>query len=51
MRAQAIIAVCNTVLTAAGLWFFGVPIGYYVISVLTQHEEGLGAEPSASTKP
>jgi len=24
-RAQAIIAVCNTVLTAIGLWFFGVP--------------------------
>lgn len=25
LRAQAIIAVCNTVLTAIGLWFFGVP--------------------------
>ena len=25
LRAQAIIAVCNTVLTAVGLWFFGVP--------------------------
>ena len=25
LRAQAIIAVCNTILTAAGLWFFDVP--------------------------
>jgi len=25
LRAQAIIAVCNTILTAIGLWFFGVP--------------------------
>jgi len=25
LRAQAIIAVCNTMLTAAGLWLFGVP--------------------------
>jgi len=25
LRAQAVIASCNTLLTAAGLWFFGVP--------------------------
>ncbi|MBU1735794.1 MAG: AI-2E family transporter, partial [Verrucomicrobia bacterium] len=30
-----------------GIWgmVVGVPIGYYVISVLTEQEEGLGAEP------
>ncbi|MCX6994019.1 MAG: AI-2E family transporter [Kiritimatiellaeota bacterium] len=36
-----------------GIWgmVVGVPIGYYVISVLTEQEEGLDAEPSASTQP
>jgi len=36
-----------------GIWgmVVGVPIGYYVISVLTEQEEELGAEPSESTKP
>ena len=36
-----------------GIWgmVVGVPIGYYVISVLTEQEVGLGAEPSQSTKP
>ena len=36
-----------------GIWgmVVGVPIGYYVISVLTKQEEGLDAEPSESTKP
>jgi predicted PurR-regulated permease PerM len=33
LRAQAIIAVCNTVLTAAGLWFFDVP-NIAVLSVI-----------------
>ena len=36
-----------------GIWgmVVGVPIGYYVISVLTKQEEGLGAEPSQGIKP
>ena len=35
-----------------GIWgmVVGVPIGYYVISVLTEQEEGLGAEASQSTQ-
>jgi len=36
-----------------GVWgmVVGVPIGFYVIRVLTQQEEGLGAEPPADAKP
>lgn len=36
-----------------GIWgmVVGVPIGFYVISVLTEQEEGLGVEPPPSTKP
>lgn len=36
-----------------GIWgmVVGVPIGYYLISILTQQEEGLGAELPESTKP
>ena len=51
MMLWTILAVCGIILTATGPWVLGVPVGYYIISVLTEQEEGLGDEPLQSTQP
>jgi len=51
MMLWTILAVCGTILTATGPRVLGVPIGYYIISVLMEQADGLGDEPSQSTQP